>query len=91
MKWNDVRLAAAQLSGERIERDVWSLSEDPRFPAIVALIEDARFTRLAQGSSVTAASDHGTLAHCMGAVDVIDELERRLQTMIEPPAEEKQP
>lgn len=88
MKWNELQLKAVQLSGETVQRDIWALADDPRFPAVIALLDDARTERLAQGSSVSAACDHGGLAHCMGAVDVIDEVKRRLQGMIEPPAAE---
>lgn len=88
-KWNQLQHQADELSGEQIGRDVWSLSEDPRFPSLLALIDDVRTTRLAVGSGVQSSSDHGTLAHCMGGVDAIDELERRLQSMVEPPPEEK--
>lgn len=89
-KWTELRQQADALSGAEIERNVWSLGADPRFPSLLALIADVRTTRLLHGSGVTTASDHGVLAHCMGAVDAIDELERRLQTMLEPPAEEKE-
>lgn len=79
------------MPGEQIERDVWSLSEDPRFAAVVAVINDVRFARLAGGTNPASASDHGVLAHHMGAVDALDELSRRLEGMIEPPATEEKP
>lgn len=88
-KWKQLRRTADTMSGPEIERNIWSISEDPRFPAVIALLTDVRFTRLANGSGVAAASDHGLLAHCMGGVEAIDELERRMQGMVELPAEEK--
>ena len=87
-KWTELRHKADGLAGEQMERDIWSMAEHPGMPALVALINDVRFARLAAGTSAAAASDHGTLAHCMGAVDAIDELERRLQSFIEPPPRE---
>lgn len=88
-KWTGLRQQADVLNGQEIERNVWSLAEDPRFPSLLALLADVRVTRLAFGSGISSASDHGALAHCMGAVDAIDELERRLQSMIEPPEKEE--
>lgn len=88
-KWTELRQAADVLSGQEIERNVWSLSEDPRFPSLLALLADVRVTRLQLGSGISSASDHGQLAHCMGGVDAIDEVERRLQMMVEPAKEEK--
>jgi len=89
-KWRTLRARADALPGAQVERDIWSLSDDPRFPAVVALLADVRYGRLVQGSSVTTAGDHGTMAHCMGAVDAIDEVERRLQAMLEPMPLEQQ-
>jgi hypothetical protein len=88
-KWNQLRHQADEKSGEEIERDMWSLSEDPRFPSLLALLADVRSTRLTQGSGVASANDHGVLAHCLGSVDAIDELEARLKIMVEPPPKEE--
>lgn len=89
-KWNKLQSDAALLTGPRIEQDIWSLSDDPRFPAVLALLDDARKVRLKQGCGPDAADHHGTIAHAMGAVDVLDEIELRLQTMIEPPPKEEE-
>ena len=89
-KWTQIQQAADQMAGQQIERDVWSLSDDPRFAAVIALINDVRFNRLTGGTNPATASDHGVLAHHMGAVDALDELERRLQSMTEAPAEPTQ-
>lgn len=84
-KWRNLQQAADLAVGPQIERDVWSLSEDPRFAAVLAVIKDVQFTRLAGGTNPASASDHGVLAHHMGAVDALDELMRRLEGMVEPP------
>jgi len=83
-RWTQLRRLADSMSGAQIERDVWSLSEDARFPALLAVMDDVRKDRLTQGSAVNVAGDHGALAHCMGAIDAIDELQRRLEGMLTP-------
>lgn len=87
MNLKDLQTAADQLRGENVSRDIWALANDPRFPAVLALLDDVRKTRLAQGSAVDAAGNHGILAHSMGAVDAVDEIKLRIQTMIELEAE----
>ena len=89
-KWTQLQHAADLLPGEKIPRDIWALGEHPSMPALLALLNDVRFARMAQGASGATAADHGILAHCMGAVDAIDEIQRRLESMIEPPPAEEE-
>jgi len=89
MNFKDLQMAADQLPGEHVARDIWALASDPRFPAVVALLDDVRKTRLAQGCGAAESNNHGVLAHAMGSVDAVDEIKARIQTLIEPPAEEK--
>ena len=79
MKYSELIRAGREMTAEGKATNLRSLATDPRFPAVVALIEDARveFTKAFADQKI--AAYHGPLAHTAGSLYALDYLEGLLR------------
>jgi hypothetical protein len=72
MKWMEMREAGERLTPEGRVAQLRSLMTDPRWPAMVSLLEHTR-EALARGvTSQVLAREHGALAHAAGRLAGVD-------------------
>lgn len=82
-KFANLMEAGRELSPVQVAAQIRALANDPRFAAVLALVErhHRSYTR-AVGNQALAA-DHGKLAHCGGSVHASELLLASLQAAIE--------
>jgi hypothetical protein len=84
MKFAELLESGRKMSTKEIKSNIVSLAADPRFAAVLALIErkHAEWVKAVAGQSL--ARDHGALAHCAGSVYATENVLGSFREVIEP-------
>jgi hypothetical protein len=90
VRFNELLEAGRAMSPEGLRTSLVSLASDPRFPAVLAIIEGKHreWCRTVAGQAL--AQDHGKLAHCAGSVFALENLLGSLKEILEPSAKRVQ-
>lgn len=76
--------AAARAMGQKeIEQALFSLADDPRFPAVLALMQQHRESYIVSGTQQSFANHHGPLAHNNGSIFALDTLRDAIRARVE--------
>jgi hypothetical protein len=65
------------------ENDLKTLITDPRFEAMRNLLDEVKEELVSHVSHQATAQDHGSLAHSAGGVDCINQINGRLQAIVD--------
>jgi len=65
------------------ENDLKTLITDPRFAAMRNLLDEIKEELVTHVSHQATAQDHGSLAHSAGGVDCINQINGRLQAIVD--------
>lgn len=86
MTWIELEQAAAEMNAfpERRAKMLSALAADPRFPALVSLLEDLREGYVRAFSHQKMAAHPGNLAHAAGSIHALDTLTQHLQEALRP-------
>lgn len=86
MKYAELLEIARRLSPEERTANLRGLVLDPRFAAVIALIESLREAFVQSGSAQKMAPHHGSLAHCMGSIHALEYLAGQIKQISDAPA-----
>ncbi len=78
MNWTEAKTAAAGMTAEEMNTALLALAGDPRFPALLALIEQLRRDTIACGCQPVAAAEPGKQSHAWGGVYILELLDAEL-------------
>jgi hypothetical protein len=86
MTWAELQQAAGELGAfpDRRAKMLAALAADPRFPAVVSLVEDLREGYVRAFSHQKMAAHPGNLAHAAGSVHALDTFQQHLQEALRP-------
>lgn len=84
MTYAELELIGRQMGAEQVREQLLLLSTDPRFAAVIALLEQHKEAFAVAGSAQNIAADHGKLAHCQGSVFALRQLQDTLKGMFRP-------
>lgn len=79
MKYAEHVAASRTMDSKSLADCLAGLTMDPRFAAVVALIERDKMEFTVAGSNQSIAGDHGKMAHCMGSVHALVILEGQIK------------
>lgn len=85
MKYSKLQQLARAMPAEEVTATLRQLLSDPRFAAVVRIIDDQKNLASDGSSQLKFASHHGLLAHAAGVRYGLLELESRFRTACEPP------
>jgi hypothetical protein len=85
MTWDEAREEGRRVarSAKDLDEQLTSLTQDPRFVAVLGWLEQRKEAYVASGSAQRMAAHHGSLEHCMGSVFAYQELMDELKGMFE--------
>lgn len=84
MKYDELLTAGRGMSAKMVEDSIRGLARDPRFAAVVALLENAKQEISDASCDVKFAAEHGLLAHGSGGRFAIWMVQGKLKKALEP-------
>jgi hypothetical protein len=91
MKFQEILTEGRRMTQDERADNLRSLVTDPRFAALIGLIDSDKADFVSIGSAQSFATDQGKMAHCMGSVYALELLEHQIRQITDTPRRGAEP